>query len=103
MAKDSVQFSGGVFGLSGKDRPSCLIGRRVTPRPWITSPMTWKRSSRKYYWSASSTVMTAFPMSGVVRIGANFIGGGLPVAADSIQYTAEVTPAGVGIRSEIHP
>ena len=47
--------------------------------------------------------MTGRGCGGVVRIGANFIGGGLPVAADSIQYTAEVTPARVGIRSASHP
>ena len=40
---------------------------------------------------------------GVGDVGADFIGGGLQAPADSLCWTAEVTPSGVGIHATIFP
>ena len=65
--QDVVQFSGAVFVGSGRARPACFTGRRVTPLPNIPSPRPWKRDGIKASHSACSTKPKASLMSGVTR------------------------------------
>ena len=67
MTQDDVKLSGAVFVRSGRYRPACFTGRRVTPLPSFPYPSPTKRSRIKASCSACSTGPKASPMLGVTR------------------------------------
>ena len=67
MTQDAVQFLWDASVRSGRARPACFTGRRVTPSHRVPSPIIWKRDDMKESQRDFSTGLKASLMLGVTR------------------------------------